>query len=296
MTTYHTNNLIELTSYHSPDGQIFRFDSTDRFLISEAGNGMPPIKYIEARGPFQHGKTLYDYRLDARTIQIVFRENACSRSAYWANRANVLNILRPNRQLVDTFALGHLLKVLPDGSQRQIDVIIDAGPDFRAREPGKWDEWSVHESLKFIAPDPTFYDPTQIVNTVYHSSHALFHAWTINYTGTWLSYPYIVLLGPLEDPILTNVTTGEKIDLTGYHIAAGETVTLDLQFGYKQITSSVSGNIMAYVSSDSDIATFHLAADPEAAGGVNSFTLTENGGATNATYRSIQYYTRYIGI
>lgn len=289
----------EFTEYHSPDGQVFRFDQQSRFLISETGLGMPGVKYIEQVGPMQHGKTIYDYRLEPRVVQMVFRENSCGRDAYWDNRANILNYLRPNRQTLDAFALGHLLKILPDGTKRQIDVTIEQGPEFRAREPGKWDEWSIHEAIRFIAPDPTFYDPTQISDQKFHgAAPADYHAWSITYPGTWLSYPTIVLKGPMQDPIITNTTTGEKIDFNsiGYHIAAGRTVTINLQFGYKTITDDLGANLMAYVSTDSDVATFHLAAAPEAAGGVNAFTLTTNGGEDANSYRTISYYKRYIGI
>ncbi len=270
---------------------MFKFDTNDRFLISEIGLGMPPIKYIDHGGPLQHGRTIYDYRLDSRIIQLMFRENTCNRAGYWNTRNNILNMLRPNRQ-ASGFSLGTLEKHLPNGIVRAIDVIVEQGPEFRGRQLGSWDEFSVMETIRFIAPDPSFYDPDSI--TVVNMSVAGIGNFSITYDGTWMCHPVFVIGGPLEDLVIENTGTGEVIDLSMYAIVDTEVVTI-VTGDDNSIVSSVSGNIIGQLSSASDITTFHLAPDPEVAGGVNTITIADS--ATDAgSYVSIEYYLRYIGI
>jgi hypothetical protein len=314
---------IEFTEYHAPDGEIYRFERGDvDFLISETGFGMPGIDYISQQGPFQHGNTIYDYRLQPRVVQLIFRGNSCSREAYWAKRADIMNLLRPNRQLIDQFDLGTLRKILPGGAMRDLNVLIEQGPEFRPREVGRWDEYGVHETLRFIAPDPTFFDPTlheEMLNFASTYAHlilpftiesdlvvgsgemafdvdATYGQIVINYTGTWLSYPTIIIDGPVDFPVIENLGTGQRLDLSAYNIAAGETVTFTLDFGNKTVVSSGAGNIINYLSEDSDLSTFGIAPDPTAPGGLNTIKLSGENFLNNISKLTVRYYTRYIGI
>lgn len=314
---------VEFTEYITPDNLTYRFDTrTDKFLISESGLGMPPIEYITQRGPYQHGHTIIDYRLGPRVIQMLHRRNGCSRIEYWNNRADLLNFLRPNRQTLGTFYNGTLRKVLPDGSKRDIDVMIEQGPVFEPRDPNRWDEWGFTETLRFIASDPTFYDPTAICTTwglstsdnwvlpwvfgsavsggitytgLLFGSLIINNDVTITYTGTWMTYPSISITGPIEGADITNTTTGEHIKLD-YFIPSGITVTISLQYGNKTVVDNNGQNLIGSVTADSDLATFHIAADPEAAGGVNVINATGVGAQVGTTEIALSYYTRYIGI
>ncbi len=316
MSKYIDWTPIEFTEYYSPDGQILKFNTRTRALISEAGMGMPDIDYIEQRGPLQHGNTIYDYRLQPRLIQIMFRENGCSRQEYWDIRANILNLLRPNRQLACEFGLGTLRKIYPDASRRDIRVMIEQGPEFVARQQNKWDEFSVMETIRFIAPDPTFYNPVPTTvsavfatgsadlvfpvtflsgNLIFGGVSGLFGMNT-TYTGTWMSYPTFILVGPLTDVVITNSTTGEVIDISSYTMVIGETVTINLEYGNKSINSSINGNLIRYLASASDFATFHIEPAPKAPGGVNSISIVCAGVDENQSSVQMSYYTRYIGI
>lgn len=118
---------------------------------------------------------------------------------------------------------------------------------------------------------------------------------TIAYTGSFSEYPEITIVGPITDPVLTNVSTGEVLDFTGITISAGDSYTIDCRFGYKTVKNAAGTNKIADLTSDSDLATFHLGADPEVSGGSNAFTLT--GTSTDAnTQVTVAYYNRYVGI
>jgi hypothetical protein len=306
------SKILEFTKYFSPDGEEYSFNEDEKFLMSETGLGMPPISYIDQRGPFQHGNTIYDYRLEPRIIQLVHRRNACSRDDYWGNRADLINLVRPNRQSAGQFNLGVLRKILSTGDTRDIDVIISQGPAFEPRNLSGWDEWAFTETLRFIAPYPVFYDPTSASATwtsgvtiteldfpitfpIQFSESLLSSSGNnIAYNGTWLSYPTIEVTGPIGGFKITNDTTGEFIHLN-YTVPAGDTVTISLEFGNKTVEDVAGNNLIGTVTTDSDLATFHVAPDPEAAGGVNSFSVVGAGVDAN-TQVVLTYYTYYIGI
>jgi len=320
--------LIEFDDYVAPDGRVYKFDTgAMRFLVSFTGLGMPPVEYISQRGPFQHGETLVDYRLRPRTIQFVHSRRADSRQGYWDARADILNLLRPNRQLAGQFQPGTLRKILPDGSVRCIDVLIEQGPVFAPRTRDQWSEWNILETLRFIAYDPTFYDPepqvaawllTTLDNLVFgctpNAAGLGCAPWTdscaefpivfgggvisdtlvVTYPGTWPTFPTIVITGPLNAPAVRNVTTGEKIELE-YNIPAGDTVTITLAYGFKTVIDNHGTNLIGTVSTDSDLATFHIAPEPEAPSGANELNVVGASG-TPATSVRIEWLVRYIGI
>lgn len=309
-----SNNITEFTKFISASGEEYSFDTKDRFLMTESGMGLPPIKYITKKGPFQHGETVVDFRLQPRTIQLQLRQNSCSRADYWTNRSLLLNAIKPNNYSGNSFHSGVLRKIFDDGSIRDLNVCIEAGPIFEARSLDKWDEWGFTETLRFIAHDPVFYNPVrkgiswesitssssqvhwqlpfsfpmQFGETAYGQYHS------IEYEGTWISYPIIVLTGPQNGTIITNISTGETIDLE-YNIAAGRVVTIDLEPGNKTVTNDLGTNLIGVVTSDSDLSTFHIAPDPEVAGGLNEFSI-QLSGATAASKMDIYYYEKFLGI
>lgn len=117
---------------------------------------------------------------------------------------------------------------------------------------------------------------------------------TITYTGSFRAFPVITILGPITDPVLTNVSTGEDLDFTGITIAGGDSYTIDCRFGYKTVKNAAGTNKIADLSSGSDLATFHLGADPEVSDGANAFTLTGTGTDSN-TQVTVAYYERFVG-
>lgn len=307
-------NWVEFHQYITPDGVTFDFKSGEKFIMQETGTGMPEIKYITQRGPMQHGESVYDYRLEPRVIQMVFRHNAYNRDDFWTNRANLLDMLRPNRQLYGQMKTGILKRRLSNGNWRCIDALIQQGPTFRPSEPDKWDEWSIMETLQFIAHDPTFYDPTVRTNawTLTNSGQAQFsftfdganiiygttvfnNNKTITYAGNWQTFPIFTLTGPMAGLILTNNATGEFIKMN-YSIPSGHHVTIDLTYGNKKVLYDDTDNIIGTISSDSDFATFHIAPTPEATAGSNVINALGGGALIGTTAISMTYYDRYIGI
>lgn len=492
--------LQEFDVYLDPLGNEFNLhDAEVFFIMSGTGHGMPPIEYITERGPLQHGESLIDYRLRPRLITMVTRRRFPCRQDYWDGRDDLLDALRPNRQAIGQFNPGVLRKILPDGSMRDIKVMIESGPAFEPRALDKWDELAFTEILRFVAHDPIFFDPMTLVaqgvltvednlifydptdytvgpneiltpsfevdtdadgladnwtkilagtvcamestivlngcksqeittdaagegirgptlvapagttqavayawicrpaagsdievalydvtagwvardikllsaggwqtkviggNTWYrivvssnaivagnthclqicaialtatvfyvdmtflkwgtiicpdewidcgilggttHLDRLVFPIWftgvvisaylNLVYVGTWFSYPTIVIRGPASNPLVRNVTTDEKLELA-YTIAAGEVVTFVTEYGNKTVTNQWGDNLLPYLTTDSDLATFHLEPDPGAPGGVNQMYVF-GAFVTPATQVALYWTRRFIGI
>lgn len=296
-------------NWHEPNSPI----SGGRWLLTFEGQGMPDISYITQRGPFQHGMTILDYRLNPRTITYLHSRSACDREGYWETRADLINHLRPNRQVPNTpFKLATLRKVLPDDTTFDIDVVIQSGPYGTARALNQWREARWAETLKFIAPDPTFYSTAMVILPLnidlcadlifpfdfpfIFCGDVLAVANSVTYSGTWQTNPIIIFTGPFDaGAFVNNVTTGEVIQFTRA-IPAGTVVTIDTRYGKKTVTDNFGNSWIGSLTDASDLATFHLAPDPEAPGGVNTISAGGTSGVPGLSKVELRWYTRWIGI
>lgn len=296
----------------TPDGLQYQFhDGTGYFLLAngQEGLGHAPYHRIEQRGPYQHGTSVIDYRLDPRTLTFMHWVNGCDRDEYWDIRSDIINYTRINRQAANSFLPFKLAKVLPDESIRYLDVYPEPF-QFSALDRSRWNMYNVDGAIRFYAGDPTLYNPTATVLTVeilvcddlifpfqfpfIFCGGGIAQTDTITYTGTWLAYPTIRITGPAENAIIVNVTTSKRIAFTRT-IPDGTTITIDLRYGYKTVTSDNGENWIGYLTTDSDLTGFYLAPDPEAPGGVNVISASALGVA-NRTRLEMEFYTRYVGI
>ena len=312
--------LIEFDEYISPDGETYKFrDGIQKFVLSGTnGLGLPRINYRTQRGPFQNGQTVLGFTLEPRILTLIHRRNGCSRQEYWDMRADILNILRPNRQSLTSFSTGVLRKKLPDNSKRDLNVLVSNGLQFQD-DPGIWDEFSLQDSVQFTAFDPVFFgpeaetitfllttidelvfqfafDPTSLTRPMLlFGGDLLYGTTSVTYTGTWETFPTIAITGPLTNPIIRNLSTDKKIELD-YNVSAGEVVTVSLGFGNKTVTNNSGTNLIGTITSDSDLSTFSIVPTPTVAGGVNTIVVGGANAVVGVTSIEISYYIRYIGI
>lgn len=285
--------------------------SEGKFVLTEEGTGMPPVEYITERGPFQNGETVKAVFLRPRIVQLSIRQNYCDRTKYWDGRAELLNILRPNRG-----SNGTLRRILSDGRTRDLTCSIQQGPNFQPRKTDAWDEWAFTEVLRFVAHNPVYYNPT--VHTLVFGYYMCgefpytfpidlscedplefpitfpitFGEWSaqdIVYAGDWEEFPKFVITGPLQIIRITNETTDEEIVIV-YPLALGQSMTIDLTYAHKTVTLDDGTNLLPYVQAGSDLATFHFKAKATNVIRVNVY------GAGAATTATMTYYDRYIGI
>jgi len=300
--------LIEFAYYITPDGVQYPLFGGRRALMSWQAAGMPPITYLQDRGPFQNGVTVRDFRLDARIINLQLYERGCLRDDFWCNEAEMINALRPNRSSV--VAAGTLLFIRPDNVEIEIGARILEGP------AGNWDGESslstadLRESVRFFCEDPIWRLPTALTETFTSTitgacldtcldtclaNDYIATTTTINYPGTWEGDQItIVITGPMTSPEIINNTTGQSIQLD-YIVASGETVTITILPNTVTVLNDLGVNLIGTVSSDSDLATFALATVGDlTASGDNSITVVGAAVEEGVSQVTFTYYVRHI--
>jgi hypothetical protein len=289
---------VNTTIYNLTDGTI-------GYRLLDEGLAMAPIRRLSERGPLQHGTTDLGFRLDPRKFMLTLTTPpAAGLDVLYNNRKTLINIFKP----LTTIPI-QIEYTLANGDVRQLDCFVDG--DFRIDETDR-QGFMQKVGISLMAPDPTFYDPTPqtlsfilpvgtnpttvpLAVPMYVGSTNINQTTAFPYVGTWQTNPVITITGPISSPVITNQTTGEKLDFTGTLILNGDVWTIDTRYGYKTVKDSSGNNQIAALSDDSNLSTFHLDVDPVAAGGINNINIT-NGAATQYTSVVLSFYNRYIGI
>jgi len=268
---------------------------------------MPGVRDVVHGGPYQHGETWDFGRLTTRALRLTLDIHAYgTHNDMMAGRRELARWFNPNSD--SEYGMGRL-RITTD-VVREIECRYNAGLSF---DETLDDVDTVTEDVTLYAPDPLFYDPVESVvgfasGNVYTVQFPLtlpayfvagdalvvYHQ-CVN-AGDWGVYPQITVVGPGKTPTIYNLTTGERLALEGYALESGEQVTFDLSFGSKSVTSDIAGNLVPYLSSDSSLATWHLAASPEAQNGVNEVYVGLDEAEDGVTAAFIAWYNRYLTI
>lgn len=286
-----------------PSGAIYSMSDGNPFALLDEEAGMAEVRRITDRGPQQHGDSDIDLRLEPTMYPLGLLLYAQSISDHYANRELALKIFRPSKTPLK------FRWTLDNGSVRQIDAHVSGRLVFGGKERRGF-------SQRFVVPlraaDPTFYDPL-LQSVTFGVGATSGNSWsfplvfpasfggstinstkTIAYTGTWKTNPTVIIKGPVTSPVITNLATGDKLNFTGITINSGDQYTVDCRPGKTSVVNSAGTDKIADLSTDSNIATFSMEADPDALGGLNDINVTGSGAnATTEIY--LQYYTRYIG-
>jgi phage-related protein len=310
--------LREKFRFVTPDGAVLELnDPPARAVLSAEGFGMLPISQETTRGPYQHGTTLLGVRGEPRQITLLIRFNGCSRNNYWDLRDTLNSAFRPNRTNMNNPIPGTLYRHLYNGQIRAIDVVRASGLNYPPRDG--WDEFSVQDTIDFVATNPIFYDPTPVTeimsdfSPIVTANASLTFPMTfpftlgvpdqtrvtktevITYTGDWEEYPFIVVTGPGENLRIVNSTTGIEIFFENYVLDDGETITINLSYDNKSAVSSKGYSVLGWLTDESKIELFSIQPDPIAAGGVNTIEITIENGSVNSEVE-LTYYKRYASV
>jgi hypothetical protein len=201
--------------------------------------------------------------------------------------------------------------VLDNADARYLDCYYTGGMNMPAKDRRGGVFQKV--AIALVANDPTFYDPTgeSISIALGGGGDTWPFPWeipwgvgastvdvsvNIQYDGDVASFPSIIrITGPIDDAVITNQSTGEKLDFTGADIAGGDYYDIDLRYGLKTILDSSGADVLSDLTTDSDLATWHLAADDEVTGGINTIRVQGNNITASAKVE-INYFNRYGGI
>lgn len=269
----------------------------------EDGLGMADLHRMEERGPMQHGSSDRGYRLDPRYVNYVFGVFGWTKAQLWDRRKELLRIFRPTRTII-------MKHVLDNGDVRYLDCVYAGGLKMPAQDRSGGVFQKVAITLK--ADDPTLYDPVtkSVVLALGGGGGAWEFPWVIpwtvgassidqsvalQYDGDVATSPSIIrITGPITDAIITNSSTGEKLDFTGATIAAADHYDIDLRYGRKTIVDAAGADQFSDLTADSDHASWHLASDDEVSG-LNVIRV-QGSAITEITKVEINYMDRYSGI
>lgn len=295
--------VLSLTTF---DGKsLYLFDQVIRARLY--GNfGAPPTDFQTRRGFQQDGVFEVNVTLQPRSVNMqLWRAPGCTRQAYWDNRNELHEFLRPNRNGPMTLTVK-----LPTGGRRSLTVRAHPGLTF---PPGNADDnsWNISEALELIAFDPLWFDPSQVVSTVVSTSDTnlvfpitfpiLFGVsgavskFTVAYAGTWVTYPVITLTGPYTSVTITNVTTSISFTLN-VPIIAGEQRIIDLSPGNQQITDASGNNKFGDLGPNVNLVDFNIRPAPLVSNGSNVIWAQFIGGTSGVSSAKLAYYSRYFAI
>lgn len=281
-------------------------DSLPFDVVAIDGIDLAPVTPITEQGPLQDGDSDIDIRLQARTIQMVLQ--AVNRAAPYDNESNreLFNkIFSPSRQL------GKLRLTYDNGKQYEIiarclgnagikrglaeDMLLRAGVVLRCPSPLWYNPSGYTVGFGIAGGGGIFAVPTPVPTPM--GASILNQTILISYLGTFKAYPIITVIGPITDLVIRNLATTYKIDFTGFTIPAAHYYTIDLRYGRKFIyKDGVTTDIRTgETTSDSQLATWAIEADPIAPNGANSIQVTGTT-ITSATQIYVNYFDYFAGI
>ena len=287
-------------SFDSENGFIEAGINSPVYLVGTVNWGMAPSHRITQRGPFQDGDTDVDFRLDPRVLALPFVAPASDADESFAVRNALLQVFKPGNdtwQIIVTFGVA---------KNRVIDVKSVGGltMDTDAKD------FTVRGVIQLRAADPVWSDryvtAVNLTATVFgtptpypkpypvpYGAGSVNNIVTVNYLGSWATYPTIQCTGPATD--LTIVDGLGNLIVFDSIIPAGQTWTIDLGYGAKTVIDQNGVNQFGALNINSDIVNWGIFPDPTVLDGVNTISVSATD-TTTATMVAMYYSSRYIGV
>jgi hypothetical protein len=251
------------------------------------GLGMPNVVHVAEEYVGQDGEVYLSSKLKKRFVNLKFQLVEDTEADLWDARYALLEIVK-------VLAAGFYLRIAaPNGDVRQLDLRYSDGLGMlRDLAQNLAQQVAV---LQCVAHDPLLYDPTPLA-AVFDQGD-IGNDVDVPNPGSWQTYPVIGIHGPLGDVLVENRTSAEtmELDLGAYVLGAGDEVLINLSPGYKTIVSTLNGNIISYLTDDSNLATWRLLTAPVAPLGVNTIRVSGTGDGAGTAF-VLDYYARYIGM
>jgi hypothetical protein len=270
------------------------------YLVGTVNWGMAPSHRNTQRGPFQDGDTDVDFRLDPRVLALPFVAPASDADESFALRNALLQVFKPGN---DTF---QIIVTFGVANNRVIDVKSVGGltMDTDAKD------FTVRGVIQLRAADPVWSDryvtAVNLTATVFgtptpypkpypvpYGAGSVNNIVTVNYLGSWATYPTIQCTGPATD--LTIVDGLGHLIVFDSIIPAGQTWTIDLAYGAKTVIDQNGVNQFGALNINSDIVNWGIFPDPTVLDGVNTISVSATD-TTTATMVTMYYSSRYIGV
>lgn len=265
-----------------------------RYLSGE-GFGGPDNEIQTRRGAYQDGETLQAVRLSPRTLTIQFLILAADRAGVEQKRRRVAAAFNPRT------GPGTLVWTQESGARYALRcVALGGSPVFLPGRRSQGRTWQ-QVIVDLQAPDPCWFDAAGTAIPLagltggatfpiaFPATFAVQGATMVVENAGDIAAPIrIAIPGPITNPVVENLTTGEQIALT-LEVADGQTVLIDTTYGNLlcrlRAANGTQTNAMQYLTPES---TFW-----QLVPGVNIVTFSAPGGSATVT---IEYASRYTGV
>ena len=228
---------------------------TVSYRVSARNIGAPPKRNISVRGPFQQGETFYSFRYEKRIISLVFHAVASSLALADARRDDIYNLWKGIEGETVTLKV-----VRDDGAVRLIDGEVINTIDFPEAINERFGATQSF-AVQLECHNPFWRKETTTVVVLPVNATT-----TVQYNGQVPAEPIINIVGPVTNPVLTQVFTGKKIDFTGSTIADGQNYFIDTRYGYKTVQDKNLVNSIDKLTKDSDLSDFNVYNFPQTIG------------------------------
>lgn len=247
------------------------------------------------KAPYQDGVTYIDTLLDPRVIEINAMIRETSAQNLFNRRRELQRVLNPK------LGKGTLKYVYPNSTK-----VIDAIPSHSPIMPNDSDSQN-HSfqkvAITFLCPDPSFRDEvaTEINVSSFEGGFSFPMEFdidfgtvgqeaTVNNIGDLPTPILATFNGPVTNPVLENVTTGQQISVV-ISIATGERLEINTAFGQKSvILYDTLNNPTSYFSAVDPTSDFFMLQQGE-----NVLSYASSGSAGNDVLM-VKYYNRYVGV
>jgi len=199
---------------------------------------------------------------------------------------------------------------LDDGTIYWLEEVVYDGT-FQATLDARTEPNVQAVAVRCIAYDPIWFGPPQredyailitdnelvfpiVFPIVFGVEEVLADVLTLENVGSWDSYPTITIRGPMSQARIENLSTNEKLELN-YEIADDELVTITTTPGNKNVTNNFDAPLLGKLTTDSDIATFHLGCHPLVTNGLNMIRVFGVGTVGTPGF-TFYWHNRYVGI
>lgn len=277
------------------NGNDETFPIQDNYILSKnwTGFGETPVKQQMTKAPYQNGETYIDTLFDSRILTVEFLIKGDDRQEVFDRRATVVSQFNPK------LGVGTLIWKDEDDNEYYIDCIPYTPIFPGGKAQNKWYQVVI---VQFLAPNPFWYDPTQIEQIMVGFAGGFSFPFSfpvsfgtvgtevnVSNSGTVDTPVTIYLYGELVNPVITNDTTDEEITIVET-IADGDILIINTAFGEKSALLLSGGeytNAFEYI--DPDSVFWEL--EP----GNNTISYSVSSEGENAQCR-IYYYNRFSGV
>lgn len=255
------------------------------------GGGAPPFTPVTEPTPLSPGSYYKYTNVGSNEIDLTVLIKGDDEADLWSEIASISYLFNP------LLGEGVLSVTPPTGEERNINCYCTSG--FRIDE-GRLQPDGSFFPLTFFAAYPYWYDPDMNEEIFYLldnqakwfpilplvlGSDSITAIFVVDNVGDVASPPQIIIGGPGENPLITNLTTGEKLQFENTTLTFGAEIMVDCK--EKTVENQSGDNLLSKLTYTSNFWDFER--------GENEIQI-QMAEATGDSYIIVRWYNWYLGV